>query len=220
MEYPPLNPIFAAETEPIVGAIDNQTLILQMRPNFILGLVILDDVPVDQRVLRRDDNRCSHFAPGYQLLGSSLILEWLFDAIILDKIPGEQQFLGLAVRWQTYIDHIDTCVLRELVILDGHLAVQPIQQLVQPIPDENGAVGVLGKGVELDDHLGIDQGCHFHSQLAILDEIIVANLHGHPVRLVPPAGLDLDAVAGAVVEPITCIENKLEHWLVWQNAIG
>lgn len=50
MEYTILQLIFASITQPVVSAVNNQTLVLQVRPDFVFGLVILDYVPINQRV--------------------------------------------------------------------------------------------------------------------------------------------------------------------------
>lgn len=66
---------------------------------------------------------------------------------------------------------------------------------------------MLGERIELNDHFGVHQRRQLHRQLAILDEVVVADQHGQQVAaaivIVAPARLDLDAVADAVVEPIS-----------------
>ncbi len=130
VEYPINQLILTAVSQPVVSAIDDQTLIFQMRSNFVLWLVIFDNIPINIRIFWWYNDWCSHLTPGLQLGRTGFALERLLNVIIFHKIPSKRQFLSFAVRWQSNIDHINTGIIVKFVISDGGFAIQPVQPLI------------------------------------------------------------------------------------------
>lgn len=89
---PVVNGFLIRVAQPVVGAVDGLTLILQSRADFVVGVEVLQNISKDVDVGRADDDRRRHPTARVQ------ILEWLPDRVVPHEVPGEQQSLSLAVR--------------------------------------------------------------------------------------------------------------------------
>jgi hypothetical protein len=192
-----------AGSEPVVGAVDDLALVLQVRADLVGRLRIVQDIPEDVDVARGDDDHRGDPRSGNEARALHVpVVEGLAGLVVPEEVAGEQEPLEVAVRREPKARHEEAPIVVELVVLDEQVGRQDVELLEERIAHEDAAVRVLAEVIVLDDALDVEGRAQFNAELRVLHEDVVTNLELEDALLVAPTRLYLDGAFGAAVEPI------------------